>query len=151
MLHGMVLRAKPGPVGFNSAVQRLPSTLDITKAPLCPSATTWSPCFGMRFFRLAMPQFPRAQARLLPLWTSNFATSRILNGFDRVFSRESSHHQCPLTVGCHPYGHGQQPRTGGGKQHTLKDENWGQTLLPMPHVRKKERTNQRPARRLGAN
>jgi len=57
VLRGMVLRARPRPVGVNSAVQGSPSTLDITKARLCPSATTWSPCFGMRFFRLAMSTF----------------------------------------------------------------------------------------------
>src|SRR5579864_311656 len=77
LLHGMVLRAKPRPVGFNSAVQRSLSTLDITKSPLCPSATTRSPSLGMRFFRLAMPHiFPRPRPDDHPLWISVFTAAR---------------------------------------------------------------------------
>jgi hypothetical protein len=59
VLHGMVLRAKPRPFGFNSAVQRSPSTLDMTKAPLCPSATTWSPRFDALLSIGHAHRFPR--------------------------------------------------------------------------------------------
>lgn len=78
VLHGIVLRAKPRPVGFNSAVRRSLSTLDITKSPLCPSATTRSPCLGMRFFRLAMPTFSHGPDPIYyPLWISDFTAVEV--------------------------------------------------------------------------
>ena len=144
MLHGMVLRPKPRPVGFNSAVQRSRSTLDITKAPLCPSATTRSPCFGMRFFRLAMPQFPTAQTRLLPRWISNFTGPRILNGFASVFGRESSHRRFTVTVGCHRCGQGQQPRTGreNRRPERLRTEDRNLSRCPMRGRRRAQISSQ---------
>jgi hypothetical protein len=97
LLHGIVLRAKPRPVGFNSAVQRSPSTLDMTKAPLCPSATTWSPCFGMRFLRLAMPTVSHGLGPITTPWISNF-TAANSDGFDNVFGRAPLQYQRPLRL-----------------------------------------------------